>query len=76
MLHFRCSQAYEWFYAYFLNSVGEDTPEGVATILNAFSAYESAKSEAGITLSTKSFKKLNDTLTIEWQEIRKKLKWG
>lgn len=73
-LRFRCNQTYEQLYAHFLHGVGENTSEGIATILDAFTAYESTKAVAGIKLSTKTFEKLNDNLTREWHGIRTKLK--
>ncbi len=73
-LRFRCNQTYEQLYAHFLHGVGENTPEGIATILDAFTAYESTKAVVGINLSTKTFGKLNDNLTREWHRIRTKLK--
>ncbi len=73
-LRFRCKQVYDQLYAHFLHGVGGKTHEGIATILDAFTAYESTKAVAGIKLSTKTFEKLNSRLTEEWNGIRKKLK--
>ena len=73
-LRAKCEQTYEQLHAHFFHGIGENSPSAVATILDAFVMYESAKSSAGLNLSTKAFHKLNPTLSKKWEEIRRQLK--
>ena len=44
------------------------------TLLDAFSMYETAKANAGITLSSTIFDDLNPTLSTEWEKVKASLK--
>lgn len=74
ILRLRHSRTYELLHIYFLHQLGQDSNKSIATLLDAFVAYESAKSSAGILLSTKIFQKLNPTLSVKWNQIRQELK--
>ncbi len=74
VLRFRHERTYEQLHAHFLHEVGEASPRATATILDAFVAYETAKSSAGLLLSTKVFNKINPSLTLKWEKIRSDLK--
>jgi uncharacterized protein YhhL (DUF1145 family) len=73
-LRCRHERTYDQLHDHFLHSVGSDTSEGKASILNYFAEYESAKASAGLLLSTKVFNKLNPSLTGDWKQIRQDLK--
>ena len=73
VLRFRHERTYEKLHAHFLHEIGENSQRAIATILDAFVAYESAKSSAGYLLSTKVFNKLNPKLTATWNQIRHEL---
>lgn len=73
ILRFRCKKMYQELYNYFRFQVEQDSPNGTATVMNAFATYESAKSDAGIMLSTSDFYELNPILSERWNEIRQKL---
>jgi hypothetical protein len=49
-------------------------PQFSAMTLDALSSYETAKSNAAITLSSKIFEELNPSLSLEWEAIKKSLK--
>lgn len=72
ILRIRCGDIYEDLYQHFYNKP-ESSEKAIATLLDAFVAYESAKSEGGIQLSTKIYNQLNDSLSEEWDTIRQKL---
>lgn len=74
VLRFRHQRTFEMLHAHFLHEIGGESPRAVATILDAFVSYEAAKSSAGLLLSTKVFEKLNPSLTLKWEQIRKDLK--
>jgi hypothetical protein len=73
ILRFRCGQIYDKLYLHFLHKIGQDSSTAIATILDACVTYESAKSTAGILLSSKDFKQLNQNLTNRWQRICQEL---
>lgn len=70
VLRLRHERVYDQLHYHFLHEIGEESPRAVATILDAFVSYESAKSSAGLLLSTKVFNKLNPALTEKWKRIR------
>ena len=74
VLRFRYERTYERLNNHFFHEIGADTPKAIATILDNFVAYESAKSSAGILLSINIFNKLNPSLTKKWNMIRQELK--
>lgn len=74
VLRFRCERAYDQLHSHFFHELDGESPKAVATILDAFVAYESAKASAGILLSSKVFFKINPSLTEKWERIRKELK--
>ena len=73
VLRLRHERTYERLHDHFLNEVGGDSPKAIANILDNFVAYESAKSSAGILLSSKKFHELNPELTEKWDQIRYEL---
>lgn len=73
ILRNRCEEVYNYLRNYFIQNPSQGTSTEKATILNAFSDYEAAKSEAGVSISSKIYNQINDDLTKEWNEIRKKL---
>ncbi len=73
VLRFRHENTYEQLHSHFLHEISENSPRAVATILDAFVAYESAKSSAGCLLSSKVFNKLNPEITKKWDQIRQEL---
>jgi len=70
IMHFRHEHTFEELHSYFLHKIGESSPGAIATILDNFVAYESAKSSAGCLLSSKVFNKLNPKITEKWNQIR------
>ncbi len=54
-------------------SSGATGDEFRATTLNSFSNYEMTKAIAGITLSSKLFKRENAALSSEWEDIKKSI---
>ena len=74
VLHLRHEHVYDKLHTYFLHEVGEDSQRAIASVLDAFVSYESAKSSAGLMLSTNVFQKLNPSLSEKWNRIRKELK--
>lgn len=73
ILRIRHDRIYERLHHHFLHEIGGDSPKAIATVLDAFVAYESAKSSAGLLLSSKVFEKLNPSLTKKWCQIRQEL---
>ena len=73
ILRFRYERTYDELYSHFLHKLGEDSPRAAANVLNAFVTYESAKSTAGIFLSTNDFQKLNPVLSKRWANICQEL---
>jgi hypothetical protein len=70
ILRFRHERTFDQLHAHFLHDIGDDAPQAVANVLDAFVAYESAKSSAGILLSSKIFHKLNPSLINKWEQIK------
>ncbi len=73
VLHIRQERTYEKLHTHFLHEVGGNSQRAIATILDSFVAYESAKSSASYLLSTKAFNKLNPSLTKKWEQVRNEL---
>jgi hypothetical protein len=73
ILRFRHERTYETLHAHFLHDVDENSQKAIATILDAFVSYESAKSSAGYLLSSKVFNQINPELTEKWNQIRNEL---
>lgn len=73
-LRFRHERTFDQLHAHFLHDIGDNDPRAVANVLDAFVAYESAKSSAGILLSSKVFHKLNPALTAKWEQVKEDLK--
>jgi hypothetical protein len=73
VLHFRAEKTYDQLHDHFLHDISDDNPKAIANVLDAFVAYESAKSSAGILLSQKIFCCLNPTLSSKWMQIRSDL---
>ncbi|WP_423368602.1 hypothetical protein [Burkholderia sp. LMG 32019] len=67
----RCEMVYERLYSLFLNKPGDTIFN--ATAIEQFNVYESTKSVAAVTLSSRIFSKMNDALTIEWEARRRAL---
>ncbi|ADU67269.1 hypothetical protein Selin_2557 [Desulfurispirillum indicum S5] len=72
-LRVRQERTYERLHNYFLHKIGGDSAKEIATILDAFVAYETAKSSSSCLLSSKVFHKLNPSLTKKWEQIRNDL---
>lgn len=75
-LRIRHERTYEQLHAHFLHGIGGDQPRAIANVLDAFVAYESAKADAGMLLSSKIFEELNPELTRRWNQIMQDLKMG
>jgi hypothetical protein len=74
ILRLRHERTYERLHDHFLHEVGGNSPKAIATVLENFVTYESAKSSAGLLLSTKIFEEMNPSLTKRWNQIRQELK--
>lgn len=74
VLRFRHESTYDQLHNHYYHRIGDDSNYSLATILDAFVSYESAKSSAGLLLSSKTFNNLNPSLTDKWNQIRKELK--
>jgi len=74
VLRIRQERTYEKLHTHFLHEIGGNSKRAIATILDSFVAYESAKSSASYLLSTKIFNELNPKLTKEWEQVRSELK--
>ena len=67
-LRSRCEKVYDEVYRLF-----QSKPPGLtfnAMALDSLGTYETAKATAGITLSSKLFRKMNDRLSAEWEQIK------
>lgn len=69
-LRARQERTYERLHNHFLHKIGSDSAREIATILDAFVNYETAKSSSSCLLSSKVFHKLNPSLTKKWEQIR------
>lgn len=58
---------------HYRNRIDNTGNMGIAEVLEAFTAYEAAKSAAAVCLSTKVFTQLNDSLSEKWDQIRQDL---
>lgn len=74
ILRCSCERTFDQLHSHFLHGIEESCPVAVATVLDSFVEYESAKAYAGVKLSTKVFQKLNPDLSKKWDEIRQELK--
>lgn len=72
-LRARQERTYERLHNHFLHKIGSDSAKEIATILDAFVTYETAKSSSSCLLSSKIFHKLNPSLTKKWEQIRNDL---
>lgn len=73
VLRLRHERIYDQLHAHFLHNIGATSHRSIATVLDSFVEYESAKSSAGLLLSTKVFNILNPELTKKWSQIRQEL---
>ena len=73
LLRHRNEKVFERYHEFFRHSIDDRSAEGMATILDIYSDYESAKASAGIKLDSKIFHKLNPSLTAEWERIKEQL---
>lgn len=73
ILRTRQERTYERLHNHFLHKIGSDSAKEVATILDAFVTYETAKSSSSCLLSSKIFHKLNPSLTKKWEQVRNDL---
>ncbi len=69
IFNYRCKKVYDELHQLFLLQSEQNSPNTIATLLHSYATYESAKSEAGISLSTKIFNQLNNSLSTEWMRI-------
>lgn len=74
ILRHRHEQTFDQLYSHFLHGVGQTSPAANANALDAVIQYECTKAEAGILLSERLFKKMNDELSRQWEKIRSELK--
>lgn len=72
-LRIRCERTYDEFHRIFQSKPSTPSTTFSALTLESLSNYESAKSTAAITLSSKLFHKLNDPLSAEWEQIKSDL---
>ena len=73
ILRFRNNAIYNDLYNLFLHRESSEPNNMVASMLDAFASYESAKASASIKQSSKIFDKLNSRLTLDWDKIKDKL---
>lgn len=71
-LHSRSEKTFETVFRLFQSSPGD--AEFNAMAVDAFAFYETSKANAAVTLSSKFFAQMNDSLSKEWEEIKTKLK--
>ena len=74
VLRIRQERTYEKLHSHFLHEIGGNSERAVATILDSFVAYETAKAAASYLLSIKVFNELNPKLTRKWERVRSELK--
>lgn len=72
-LRARQERTYDRLHNHFLHKIGSGSAKEIATILDAFVTYETAKSSSSCLLSSKVFHKLNPSLTKKWEQIRNDL---
>lgn len=68
ILRNRCEEVYNYLRDYFVQNSTQGTFEEKARILSAFSDYEAAKSEAGVSISSKIYQQINPMLTAKWDQ--------
>jgi hypothetical protein len=73
ILRVRNERIYESLYALHLSQQETSNGNGMAALLDIFTDYECAKSSASIKLNSKTFHKLNPTLTAEWDNIKSRI---
>jgi hypothetical protein len=73
-LRVRHEDTYSQLHQHFLNDIGQNSPAALAGILDAFVGYESAKSAAGVILSSTDFQVMNPELSKRWDSVRRDLK--
>jgi hypothetical protein len=72
-LKLRCEKVYDDLYFYFFHKIEKGSPSSNANLIGIFTAYESAKSTAGLILSSNDFNKLNPSITKKWEGVRQQL---
>lgn len=72
-LRMRFEKVYDGLYQLIQTTTNFDHDTFRARVVSAYGSYETSKGYGGITLSDGVFKKLNPTLSAEWEEIRKTL---
>ena len=72
-LRMRFERVYEHLYRLIQTTTNFNKEEFRVRVLEAFGEYETGKGYGGITLSAKVFERLNPSLSMEWEEIRKAL---
>lgn len=73
LLHFSYVRTYDELHGLFLHNIKFHSPNFIASVLDSFASYESAKYSAGFLLSSKVFDEMNKTLTKRWNRIKKDL---
>lgn len=71
LLHWRCEKTFEGLYR--LMQTKMSAAQRDAQILEYLVAYETAKSNAAITMSSKIFDEMNASLSAEWDQIKSKI---
>jgi hypothetical protein len=69
----RVEQVYEDIYSLVQPASNRDTKEFKARTVECLMRYETGKAQAGISLSTRLFKRLNPVLTKQWDETARRL---
>jgi hypothetical protein len=72
-LRSRTERVFDETYSLLMNKVQQQGKEFSAQVLDSLLRYETGKAQAGISLSTKLFKRLNPSLTQKWQETSRVL---
>ena len=75
-LKIRSEHVYKDLYSHYLHHNEKDTAPANASVLDYFAEYETAKSTAGVLLSSKIFHKLNQSLSEQWDQIQIELNMG
>jgi len=73
LLRFRHEYTFDQLHGHFRHQIGDKAVKGQADLLYAFAEYETAKSSAGILLSSKVFERLNAELSERWERIKRDL---
>lgn len=68
-----CTQLFGEFRQFFLNNGLKNDDTSIATILNLVFRYETIVASMGVHLSSAIFDKINPTVTLEWERVKRNL---